>query len=115
MSNPKRNRARGKANQKELCDYYLKQGFKCRNVGILGEQDLELKCDNYEFYIEAKSKQKFVASGWMEQVEKHIQKSNENITPIVVVHMLKQRHNNDFVIMRNVDFVKLLKSLKGGK
>ncbi|RLC49240.1 MAG: hypothetical protein DRH57_00020 [Candidatus Cloacimonadota bacterium] len=101
--NPKRNRRRGKANQKAIAEL-----FNGKDVGVLGESDVITE----KFCIEAKSRKKFVGEKWYRQAEEYTKKDPlaKGKIPIVVVHITGKRHENDFVIIRVKDFLELLKS-----
>lgn len=99
----KNNRERGKRVQKAVATK-----LNALDIGILGGEDAITK----EISLEIKSRNTFVGKGWMEQAEKNA--SNGRI-PIVVVHITKENHNKDMVIMRIPVFEKLLKLLEPPK
>jgi hypothetical protein len=71
-----------------------------KNVGGLGGEDVE----HIDYSIEAKSRASFVGKNWMEQAEKNCP---EGKIPLVLIHIRKDRHEDDLVMMRLKSFQKL--------
>ncbi len=94
-----RNRARGKQHQRKVAEK-----LKGLNLGTLGGVDVLTD----KFAVECKSRQKFVAINWFEQAVKNA----NGKTPIVVIHIVGKRYDNDFVMIRMKDFLTLIE--KGG-
>lgn len=95
MSLQKNNRQRGKAHQSKTAD-----AFGGLNVGTLGGEDVH----HSKFSIECKSTQKFVGEKWYEQACKN---NKFDRIPIVVVHIKGKRYEEDYVIIKRKDFLKL--------
>jgi hypothetical protein len=87
------NRSRGKCAERAVAK---KLGGK--RTGTMGGEDIHV---DGPYSIEVKSRQKFVATGWMDQCVRNA----HGKTPIVVVHVLGRNHDNDLVIMRMGDYV----------
>jgi len=104
--NPKINRRRGKDTQKALAKL-----LRCKDVGTLGKYDLI----NQLFCVEAKERKQFVAEKWWYQVTDHMKKDPfvKNQIPIVGVHILGKRHDNDFIIIQVKDFLRILEVTGG--
>jgi len=96
-----KNRRRGKQNERALA-----KRLKARRVGILGKWDIE----NELFIGECKSRKKFIAEKWMEQIERA--KRQDSRIAIVIVHIQGQHRKHDFVLMRMQDFEDLLGKIK---
>lgn len=77
-----------------------------RRVGILGKEDV--LCDR--FVVEVKSRKKFVAEGWYRQVKQNV--VEEGKIPLVVVHLVGRRYDDDFVILSMKDFLQLVGNIK---
>ena len=92
-----KNRDRGKRAEREVAKM-----VGGRRVGTMCGEDIFSMDGKYSY--EVKSRQTFVASNWWNQALKNA----KGKTPIVVVHVHGQRHNNDFVIMQMIDFQKLI-------
>lgn len=92
--NVNRNRQRGKE-----CEKAIAKMFNGKRVGILGNEDVQ----HPKYSIEVKSRVKFVGKKWMEQCERN---NIDNKIPLVVVHEMNKKHDNDFVIMKISDFLK---------
>ena len=90
--NPKKNRQRGKQAERIVAK---KLGGK--RVGTMSAEDIHI---DGPFSCEVKSRQAFVACGWMEQAKKNA----KGKTPILIVHVHGKRHDDDLVIMRMKDF-----------
>jgi hypothetical protein len=97
------NRQRGKNHERAIA-----KRLGGKRVGIFGGQDVE-----HDLYsIEAKSRQKFVATGWMDQA---VRNAPANKIPVVIVHVTNQRRDNDLVMMRMKDFEDWHGTLKEGE
>lgn len=94
----KKNRARGKAHQKKVAEKV--NGL---NLGTLGGTDVLSDL----FLIEAKSREKFVGTGWYEQAEKH-KKQFPSKMPLVVIHINKKSYDSDMVMLKLTDFLGLI-------
>ncbi|MBF0519320.1 MAG: hypothetical protein HQK92_06315 [Nitrospirae bacterium] len=90
--NPIKNRNRGKATERAIASR-----MSGERVGILGGEDIS----HPVFSVEVKARQKFVASEWMSQA---VRNAPDGKTPLVVVHLKGQRHDNDLVVIRMRDF-----------
>jgi len=95
------NRERGKAAERSVA-----QTLGGKRVGVLSGEDIHI---DGPFSVEVKSRQTFVASGWMGQAVRNAKEK----TPILVVHVHGKRHDDDFVIVRMSDFVEWWGKLKG--
>ncbi|MEO5357717.1 MAG: hypothetical protein H7844_10520, partial [Nitrospirae bacterium YQR-1] len=89
---PIKNRNRGKTTERAIA-----KRISGDRRGVLGGEDIS----HPVFSVEVKSRQKFVASEWMSQA---IRNAPEGKTPLVVVHVNGQRHDNDLVVIRMRDF-----------
>ncbi len=94
----KKNRQRGKRNEKVLSKL-----LGMDRVGIFGGEDAK----DERFSAEFKSRKKFVGMKWMEQTVKNCP---EGKIPIVVVHVMNQRRQNDIVMIRLKDWVDIINS-----
>jgi hypothetical protein len=97
MKNSKRNRQRGKAHQRTIA-----KKVSGLNIGILGGADVI----NDRFVIECKSRKSFVGQKWYSQVAKETAKHDGKV-PIVVIHVVGKRYENDFVLIKLKDFIDL--------
>lgn len=96
MSRTSRNR--GNAHQR-----YIAKRLNGRNVGILGQEDVML--ENGNFSIECKERVGFAGKKFMEQSIKNARGK----IPIVIVHVLNEKHDDDLVLIRLIDFEGLIK------
>lgn len=96
MSSPVKNRLRAKHVERMVA-----KKLGGRRVGILGREDV--LCDR--FVVEVKSRKRFVAERWYDQVVKN---ADRDKIPIVVVHVVGKRYDDDFVILKVRDFLKLV-------
>ena len=87
-----KNKHRGKAVQKRVVE-----SLGGKNIGTLGGEDGEHSI----WSIEVKSRLKFVGEKFMKQCEANCKKDK---TPLLIVHLINQRLENDLVIMRRGDF-----------
>ena len=87
-----RNRKRGRKYEKELAERF--QGLR---QGLYGGEDVAAG----PWSIEAKTRKKFTGQAMMEQA---IRNCPEGKCPIVVLHIIAQRHSEDIVMMRLGDF-----------
>ncbi|MBF0488764.1 MAG: hypothetical protein HQK98_11460 [Nitrospirae bacterium] len=94
------NRKRGKSAERAVA-----KRLDGKRIGIMGGQDVEHPL----FSIEVKSRKAFVAGDWMSQA---VRNCPDGKTPLVVVHVSGQRHNEDMVIMRMGDFEDFLGTRK---
>ncbi len=99
-ASPSLNRRRGKAYQKALA-----KRLGGLDIGVLGGADVILD----HFAIEAKSVARFTGATWMQQAIKNAARLGK--TPLVSVHVRGSKHDNDIVLIRLGDFLKLI----GGK
>jgi len=88
----KRNRQRHREFSREIV-----KRLGGRYVGGIEGQDVELA----PWSLEAKTRERFTATKWMDQAVKNCPK---DLTPIVVVHVLNQRIDNALVMMRLKDW-----------
>jgi hypothetical protein len=93
----RRNRGRGKGNQRALTKFL---GEKAENRGILGGADVVY---DQHFYIEAKELKK-IPSGFMKFWLQATHHCPNGRVPLVQIHELNKRHEDDFVFMRLEDF-----------
>lgn len=91
------NRSRGKSAERSVA-----KALGGKRVGVLCGEDIQ----HDTLSVEVKSRQTFVASGWMSQACRNCP---EGKTPIVVVHVHGKRHDGDMVIVRMEDFKGMLK------
>jgi hypothetical protein len=87
-----KNKRRGKAVQKKVVE-----SLGGKNVGTLGSEDGEHPI----WSIEVKSCKKFSGKKYMNQC---IKNCKEGKTPLLIVHVTGEHHNNDLVIMRRSDW-----------
>ena len=98
--NTKLNRNRGKRAEKAIASI-----LNGKRVGILGGEDV-----SHPFLsIEIKERQKFAGEKFLNQAKDNAQPGK---TPIVIVHIHNQRHDEDMVMMRLQDFKELLKNVQ---
>ena len=71
-----------------------------KNVGTLGTEDISHEI----FSIETKSKTKFVGQTFMNQA---VRNSPKDKIPMVIVHILNQKHDTDLVMLRMKDWFDL--------
>ena len=95
---PIRNRRRGKNHQRRIA-----KDLMGLNIGITGDIDVLTG----RFAIECKSRKNFVGVKWFEQALRGSIKHGK--IPLVVVHVLGKRYENDFVLIRLKDFMNLVK------
>ena len=95
ISSGKRNRNRGKRNEKALAKI-----LGGKRVGLFGGQDVEH--DTYSF--ELKERVSFAGNGFMKQCERNCPADK---IPVVIVHVHQTSHNRDLVMMRLSDWVKI--------
>ena len=93
----RQNRKRGSRVQKKI-----NNKFGAENVGIFGNEDGR----HPDFSLETKGLKKFVGSKFMEQCEAN---NTRKVTPIVIVHIIGSKYENDLVMLRMKDFKKLVK------
>lgn len=93
----RKNRKRGKRVQKKVNDR-----LGADNVGTLGGEDGK----NSKFSVEVKGLKKFVGEKYMLQAENN---NVRKVIPIVVVHIVGSKYENDLVMIRFKDFKKLVK------
>lgn len=98
---PVKNRRRAKAVERRLTKL-----IGGERVSILGKEDIRFD----KFAIEVKSRKTFVAEKWFQQAEKNAQARSK--VPLLIVHITRKRHNNDLVVLRLKDFMKILKEKK---
>lgn len=94
--NPKLNRQRGKMTERSLA-----KKLNMERVGILGKEDLR----GGIYVVEVKHRKKFVGNSFLEQAE--IACFSPKI-PIAIVHLHGQQHENDIVLIRIRDYVKVV-------
>lgn len=87
------NRDRGKRHEREVAKRL--GGIR---MGTMGNEDVHT---DGPWSIECKSRQTFVANGWMDQATRNAPKGK---TPMVIVHVQGKRHDDDYVIIRLKDF-----------
>lgn len=92
-----KNRRRGKQVEKRLA-----KKLNFIRVGIMGKEDLV----GENFKVEVKSRKVFRAEKWLNQVEVHCK---EKQIPLLVVHILSQRSQEDIVCLRLKHFLELKK------
>ena len=98
-----KNKNEGKRIQK-----YLVERLGGKNVGTIEPQD-----GSHEIWsIEVKKRATFIGSTFMAQA---IKNCPEGKTPLVVVHVKGQRHNEDLVMLRLKDFEDWYGSLNAEK
>jgi hypothetical protein len=90
------NRKRGKRVQKKI-----NTEFGAENVGIFGGEDGK----HDKFSVEAKGLKKFSGIKFIEQAERN---NTRKVTPIVIVHIIGTRYDNDIIMLRIKDFKKLI-------
>lgn len=88
-----KNRDRGKRAEQDVAD---RLGGK--RIGTLSGEDIHF---DGPFSGEVKSRQTFVACGWMDQA---VANAPDGKTPLLVVHVHGKRHDQDLVMMRMCDF-----------
>jgi hypothetical protein len=93
----RQNRRRGKRVQKKIND---KLGAD--NVGTLGGEDGK----HSKFSIECKGLKKFVGEKYMMQAENN---NVRKVIPLVVVHLVGSKYEDDLVMIRFKHFKKLIK------
>lgn len=93
--NPTSNKYAGRTYQT-----YIANLFGGKSVGTIEGQDVEHPI----FSIECKKRKGFVAVKWMDQCIKNCPKKK---TPLVLVHVTKEKHERDLVIIMLKDFKKL--------
>ena len=100
MTNPKKNRERGKRNEKALADR-----LEGKRLGILGFDDVQVEVNGIQFSIEAKSFVRYAGVKILEQAERN---APEGKIPLAIVHIKGQRRDNDLVIMRLSEWEKTI-------
>lgn len=83
---------------------YIANMFGGKAVGTIEGQDVE----HPVFSIECKKRKAFVARKWMEQCKKN---SPHKKVSLVIVHVTKESHKRDLVLMELEDFKQLHKPL----
>ena len=95
--NPNQNRKRGKATERNIA----KRVGGVR-VGLLGNEDI----NHPEFSIEVKDRKKFTGVKYLEQAERNCP---DGKIPIAIVHVTRQCHGRDVVLVRLNDWQRLVK------
>ena len=98
--NANKNRQRGKRIERAIAK---RVGGK--RIGILGKSDVEHPL----FSFEIKSRMRFVGDKWFLQAVRNCEKDK---IPAVIVHITRQHHKNDYVILKLKDFEDLLGRVK---
>ena len=93
----RQNRRRGKRVQKKVT-----QSLNADNIGTLGGEDGK----HSKFSIEVKGLKKFVGLKFMQQCEAN---NVREVTPLVVIHITGSKYDDDLVMLRKRDFLKLVK------
>lgn len=88
-----KNRDRGKRAERATAN-----ALGGKRVGTMSGEDIHF---DGPFSAEVKSRQAFIACGWMDQAVRNA----KGKTPLLVVHVHGQRHDKDLVIMQMSDFV----------
>lgn len=89
-----KNRIRGKNTERALAKI-----LGGRRVGILGKEDIDMSTG---FCVEVKDRVKFTGDGFLKQAEKHL---TDHKKAIAIVHIHKQPHEKDIVLMRLKDWI----------
>jgi calcineurin-like phosphoesterase family protein len=93
----KRNRNRGKRHERNIAK--LLNG---KRLGVLGKHDVE----NETYSIECKSREKLPK--WFQQMwEQAVRNCEEDKIPLLVIHKLRQKYLDDWVVIRLEDFLKI--------
>lgn len=98
---PKNNRDRGKRTETAVA----KRMNGVRH-GIMGGEDISHPL----FSIEVKSRLRFAGTSFMDQA---VRNTPEGKTPLVVVHVVGSRHDDDLVMMRLKDWIDFYGNLEG--
>ena len=90
-----KNRIRGKNTERALAKI-----LGGRRVGILGKEDIDIP----GFCVEIKDRVKFIGDNFLKQAEKHL---TDYKKAIAIVHIHKQPHEKDIVLMRLKDWMEM--------
>jgi len=95
----KKNRDRGKRHERAIAKL-----IGGRRVGILGKHDVE--DHKGKFSVECKSRE--VLPKWFQKMWEQAERNcPEMLVPLLVIHKLNQRYEDDWVIMKMKDFLEL--------
>ncbi len=96
----RRNRQRGKANQKVLASI-----LDGDNLGTLGGVDVRVE----EYYIEAKSFKEDKIPKWFKDIwEQAVFHTKRGGVPVVQIHKYKDRHDEDWIVLPLWKFKELI-------
>jgi hypothetical protein len=94
----KKNRNRGKRHERNIAKL-----LKGRRLGVLGRHDVETE----RYSCECKSREKLPK--WFQQMwDQTVRNCEEGKTPLLVIHKLKQKYLDDWVVIRLEDFLEVL-------
>jgi len=96
MSLVQKNRRRAKAIERTLA-----KRLGGLRIGILGKEDIITE----KFAIEVKSRKKVVIWNWYQQAIKNA----KGKIPLLIIHIMGRRHDEDLVVMSLADFEKIIK------
>ena len=101
MSQQRKNRDRGKRHERAIAKL-----FDGRRIGILGKHDVE--DGEGRFSIECKSKEEF-PKWFRRMIAQTLTNCQEGTVPLLVLHKLKTKYKDDWVVIRMEDFLEILK------
>ena len=93
----KKNRNRGKAHERKVAEL-----IGGRRTGVLGNEDVS----HSKYTVECKSREKipkWFADFW----EQTVSNCEEGKIPLLVIHKLNQRYDDDWVIIKMKDFLEM--------
>lgn len=95
-----KNRQRGKRTERKIAEI-----LNGRRLGVLGKHDVESE----EFGVEVKSREKLPK--WFKDFwQQTINNCPEGLIPLLVIHKLNQRYDDDWVVIRMKDFLEVKKA-----
>lgn len=97
MTMQRRNRQRGKAHERATA-----KALGGKRIGILGSEDVQHSI----YSIECKSVKAFVGRSWYEQC---VRNNKDGKINLVVIHLTKRDHDNDYVLLKLSDLLLLTK------
>jgi calcineurin-like phosphoesterase family protein len=93
-----KNRQRGKRTERKIAE--LLNG---RRLGVLGKHDVESEL----FGVEVKSREK-LPKWFVDFWKQTIANCPKDKTPLLVIHKLNQRYDDDWVVIKMKDFLEMI-------
>lgn len=94
----KKNRNRGKAHERKVAKL-----IGGRRTGVLGKEDVT----HIAFSVECKSREK-IPKWFTDFWEQAVANCEEGKKPLLVIHKLNQKYNDDWVVIKMEDFLEVI-------